>query len=1076
MKQLLIITLILSATFSVHAQKNLAKGDRLFDQNKFEDAIPYYQKEIEEGKGKVKNAAMAKLAECYRLSNQLEAAEEAYKKLLKVAKKDLNNLFNYAQALKSAAKYAEAKKEFLNYTALNPKDPKGMMYAISCDSAQSWLDNPSTNEVREVKFVNTTDREFSPTFYKEGIVFASSREGSKTSFIRVGEGSDEVKLDLYYEKITGSDETTVPPAPLSPVNTTMHEGPCSFSKDGNLLYITRTVAGQRVKGEIINTLQILTSRSTDGKVWTSPVSDLPFNSSQYSVGHPTLSADGRFLFFISDMQGGQGGTDLYFSWKQKDGTWSAPKNLGVDVNTFGYELFPFISDNFTLYFSSNGLPGMGKLDVFSCRFDTATKKCSKPLNLKPPINSIWDDFGLIAEASGEKGFFSSNRYNGTGGDDIYAFAETKPLQITIDGGKFVIEDKSVYDAIKYKLVDDDTKIEEFLTSSNGKYTIEVKPGKKYILLVRKEGFANNKIGLSVNRKKDGEVLTATVTPVNQPVRLNGFLKTATVGMKAPNDTSQTPPPVTETPLEKVVVKVFNAGREIAFALSGKDGAYSLGELKEKREYRIIADKNFVYAPESKKEESEPIKYEAPAPVAEKPAAATSEMKKIKCDGLVKSGANIISNTDVQLLKGDMVVGNTQSNMNGQFNFEVMMGEKYTVKANKDGFYSTTENVNVPATAKEGMAMTVAVEMNLKPKEKLKLNGVVKSGSMVLEGTQIQLMKGGKIVEEIATPKNGSFSFQIYQDEQYNVLATQKGFFQKDMLVSTAGKTAKDVVPLEMKLDKIEMEKTIEVKNIYYDLNSSNLRADATSELDNLAKFLEVNPNVAIELSSHTDSRGNDDDNMKLSQKRADAAADYLSSKNISRKRIIAKGYGKTKLIMPTAVTEDDHQKNRRTEFKVVDTKVKEEAPVPVVAVKKEEPKPTPAPVMETKKEEPKKEEPKLAPVPAPAPKPTPVAPTPTPTAVVPPVTAGNGVVFKIQVAASKSILPSDHSLYKKVTSKIETEKGEDGMYRYYTGSFAKFEEADATLKSIKAGGGDGFITAFKDGKKITVAEAKTMTK
>ena len=522
---LLFILFLLCINTSSFSQKNSEKGDRYFDQNLFEMAIKYYELDIHSKNKKVSEYALQKMANCYRISGEFEKAEETFKKILKKKKKEPINYLNYGLALKNSAKYAEAKQQFEEYVKLKPEDPNGTVFLLSCDSAQIWLDETIGKEVKNLEKINTDLSEFSPTFLNnEEIFFSSSRQGSKKALISFDGGGEVHRLDLYNIKVSDLDtkenkKTNI--VNFKEINTPLHEGPACFSSDGRELYFTKTIKGKRDKetNEILGTLQIFySSKDTNGK-WSVPKSAFSFNSQDYSVGHPSLSGDGQTIFYMSDKPGGLGKTDIYYSVKQANGIWGPPINAGNQVNTFGHEMFPAISISGDLYFSSNGHPGMGQLDIFKATL--TGEKWSNVHNLKPPINSIANDFGIAFDGGEMRGFFSSDRFNGKGAEDIYSFSEEIPLRISLASNIIYFEDKSVYDDIKYKLLNENDSIQTDLVAENGYYMLKLLDDKKYSLIVSKNGMPYNKISMyhytdSLSRDTRIEIQTS-----QKPISMEG---------------------------------------------------------------------------------------------------------------------------------------------------------------------------------------------------------------------------------------------------------------------------------------------------------------------------------------------------------------------------------------------------------------------------------------------------------------------------------------------------------------------------------------------------------------------------
>lgn len=434
---------------SAFSQRYSNKGDRYFDRNLFNDAIKYYQLEIK-GRDRIYSIyAKQKLATCYRILGKFELAEETYKSILKKKKnqEDYRNSINYGNALKSNGKYNEASVQFEKYIKLNPSDPLGFIFLYSCDSAQLWMEELDAYKVKNVLKINSSYSDFGPVYLdSNNLVFTSSRDGSKEALLSFDGGEKFNRLDLYSVNISSlnSDDKAVKCQNLTGINTPMHEGSATFSSDGNEIYFTRTIKGKKnkKKNEILSNLKVLYSRKDSLGKWSDPISAFPFNSDKYSIGQPSLSNDGGVIYFMSDMPGGFGGTDIYYSEKKEDGTWIDPINAGKEVNTFGNELFPYISNSGKLYFSSDTHIGMGSLDIFSSTFNKK-KGWINIENLKPPINSSSNDFGIAFEKNNNSGFFSSDRYNGVGAEDIYSFSKIDSLDKTFTDNQVLSDSVSI---------------------------------------------------------------------------------------------------------------------------------------------------------------------------------------------------------------------------------------------------------------------------------------------------------------------------------------------------------------------------------------------------------------------------------------------------------------------------------------------------------------------------------------------------------------------------------------------------------------------------------------------------------
>lgn len=523
---ILIGLILFTLTNSGLAQRYSNKGDRYFDLNLFEDAIHFYELEAKQGKDRdYKNYAKKQLAECYRILGEFEDAEKAYRKVLRNKKnrQDGENYLNYGKSLKSSAKFEEAKKQFEEFIKLKPDDPRGPMYLRSCDSAQKWLDANLGKTVKNLESINTTASEFSPVFIKDGkVVFTSAREGSKSALISFNGGMDKQFLDLYsfnFSDLANPDSVVI--ENIKSLNSPKHEGPATFTKDGKEVYFTMTVKGVRKKNtsEVINTLQVMYSKYDDStQTWSEPVSAFSFNSEDYSVGHPSLSSDGNTIYFMSDMPGGYGGTDIYFCKKDENGKFTHPENAGIKVNTFGYELFPYISDDGTLYFSSNGHPGMGQLDIFYSVYKDG--QWGLGVNMQPPINSIGDDFGITFDGKSKRGLFSSDRFNGLGEEDIYSFAEESPFELEVVENKIRFKNTKVFDGLKYTLKDTSGNAFDLL-ENNGYFEFRADTTIVYELTAKKSIFPINTYTISVNTSKKELTFTSNKLDFYLTVSLKG---------------------------------------------------------------------------------------------------------------------------------------------------------------------------------------------------------------------------------------------------------------------------------------------------------------------------------------------------------------------------------------------------------------------------------------------------------------------------------------------------------------------------------------------------------------------------
>jgi len=408
--------------------QSIYKAQKQMDKYNYAKAVVILKKVAT--KEKTHDAAMPMLADCYRLQRDLLNAKSAYAEVVTLPNAKPESFYYYAQALQSTGEYAKAREMFQKYALMNPTDPRGNMYAAHCDSVLGpWKGMLPAFEVKLANGINTNQSDFGPVFYNGELVFASdfnTNPGEAKEYGWTGRGYLNIMKSSpdtagnfwgHMGKATGFNNK---------INQEYHDGPATFSADGNNIYFTRSFFGKAKREGIYKTnlLKIYYATKTQGE-W-GEVKPFFLNSKEYSVGHPTLSADGETLYFVSDMPGGQGETDIWMCKKENE-AWGPPINLGQTINTSEKEMFPTLCSNGDLYFASTGHPGYGALDIFKTRNENGT--WTTPENLHPPINSSFDDFA-IAFASGEKnGFFSSNRPEGMGSDDIYAFRVAEPAPV-----------------------------------------------------------------------------------------------------------------------------------------------------------------------------------------------------------------------------------------------------------------------------------------------------------------------------------------------------------------------------------------------------------------------------------------------------------------------------------------------------------------------------------------------------------------------------------------------------------------------------------------------------------------------
>ncbi|MES2760963.1 MAG: OmpA family protein [Bacteroidota bacterium] len=733
MKKLILAAILLCSLTTTHAQSLFQKkADQLYNELSYIAAIDYYKSLVKTDTPTEAN--MRHLAECYFKIYDFPNGEIAYKNLndkFPVTTTEAD-LINYLQCLKYNQKYTEAQ------TALTLIEQKKKDNAIikhhskKKNYVKELKEDSAGYKITNVENLNTSEAEFSPVFFNknQAVLFASNRRNTAARN-KTFAWDDSYFIDMYTSDKKDSLQfvATVPMAKT--ISSTYHDGPASLSADEKTVYLTKSnIIVKKIKGVAVNVINLklyILKKDSSGKL--SKPENFAYNSNDYSVGHATVTKDGKRMYFVSDMPGGYGQTDLYLS-EFKDGTWQKPENLGQAINTEGREMFPYVHEDGTLFFSTDGRAGLGGLDLYFTV--PALDAYFEPQSLGYPINSNFDDFGFALNDDLKTGYFSSNRVGGKGKDDIYFFRSRDPLMgVTLSGivfdesNKELIPNAWVYLLDKNKLVIDSTKVDDkayysfVINDPSKEYFVGAKERVKYydrIVPVGKLQTGDNKkdIGLFPKYKLIDEITDAK----------------------------------TGTPIEGVKATFID-----------------------------------------------------------------------KANGTPKTYT-----TDPSGIFTDIIRGKKP-------------GDKleFTIKYEKEGYITVEKNYEI----------------------KLDMN---------------------------------------------------------------------TVIDLKEKMQKLEIGtdigKIIQINPIYFDLNKSNIRADAAKELDKIVKVMQENPTMTIELGSHTDCRSSKAYNMSLSDKRAKSSAAYIVSKGVTKSRIVGKGYGESKLIngcecegaVKSTCSEEEHQNNRRTEF------------------------------------------------------------------------------------------------------------------------------------------------------------------
>lgn len=497
--QLLSVLLVfMGFGFSANSQSILKKADKEFELNAFNLAIKSYRKVLEKKPNSIE--ALSRLGDCYRHLNQMEQAGEWYEKALDQEGVDPVNLFYYGEVLKAQGKYNEAKSYFDIYAEGQPFF--GEHFSASCDFALSMQGVPTVYRVKK-EFINSSYSDFGPAFFKDKVVFSSSRKDLVRSDLGKSETwTGESKNQLFISTIDDNGYMTPPKFLRSDLANTYDEGPLSYSADGQ--YVAYT------KNDFVSGTRQIPSSGMELSIYIAEVSPngdfinakpFPFNGSGYSSGFPSLSADGKTMYFSSNRPDGFGGWDIYVSRRIGE-TWTTPENLGSVVNSAGNEITPFFIGN-SLYFSSDWHHGFGGLDIF--RAERSDEEWTKVFHLGNGVNSPRDDYGLVFNSAKNIGYFTSNRSGGKGNEDIYQFSKrTDQILITVkDSDGNPIPGASI----------DFTACNEpvFTTDEGGNYAFQALGGLECESIVSKEGYGSYALQIEssdVRRNQNYEVVLA----------------------------------------------------------------------------------------------------------------------------------------------------------------------------------------------------------------------------------------------------------------------------------------------------------------------------------------------------------------------------------------------------------------------------------------------------------------------------------------------------------------------------------------------------------------------------------------
>jgi len=498
---LLYITIISVFSFNSYGQKNkITSADKKYDSYAYIKAVSTYERVAE--KGYKSEDMFQKLGNSYYFNGELDKAAKWYEELFKMnPNQESEYCYRYAQSLKAIGQTEKANKMLETFQQKAGNDSRGKLF----EKNKNYLDQIKANSGRykiEDAGINSKYSDYGSAFYGNKLVFSSARDTGSLGQ-RKHTWTDQHFTNLYTSDL--GEELT--PGKVnkfsSKINSKFNESTPVFTKDGKTMYFTRNnyLDGKKGKDGKRITLIKIYKASFENNNWDK-ITELPFDSDQYSVAHPTLSPDEKTLYFASDMPGTLGQSDLFKVKINEDGSFGVPQNLGAAINTEGRETFPQLTDENELYFASDGHPGLGGLDVFVTKMD-ANGTLGEIQNVGDGINSPKDDFAYLIDTKSRRGFVTSNRDGGQGFDDIYKFLETRKLVCLQElyGTVTDVNTAQILPDTKMSLFDNQFKlINTAITDASGNYKFEVECGKTYNVRAAKPDYVTKEQKIAIARE------------------------------------------------------------------------------------------------------------------------------------------------------------------------------------------------------------------------------------------------------------------------------------------------------------------------------------------------------------------------------------------------------------------------------------------------------------------------------------------------------------------------------------------------------------------------------------------------
>ena len=510
---LALFVLAMIAMTGCNAERHVKKGDFFFSIGEYFDAAAEYKKAytLTKRTERDKRGERAwKMAECYRRIGYSAKAAGAYQNAIRYKYPDSLAILYLAQQQHKMGDYKNAQKNYQTYAELDPLSQIARNGALGCRLAPQWKAKPTLYTIQKQPVLSSRRQDFCPALGGDEwdqLYITSSRPQAKGNELSGITGTKFT--DIFVSKKDDKGRWSQPELLESEVNSEYDDGACCFSPDGKTMYFTRCT----YDAEYPRYAQIYSSTRSDAS-WASPQEVKITADTLSSCAHPSISPDGKWLYFTSDMPGGVGGYDIWRVEIDEHGV-GIVENLGASINTEGDEMYPSVRPNGELYFSSDGHPGMGGLDIFVAKQDSSGVWDVK--NLKYPMNSAGDDFGMTFEGLHNTGFFSTNRGDGKGWDKVWSFHCPEVVQ-TVKGWVYEKDGYELPEGVVYMVGNDGTNL-KISVRGDGSFEHEVKPHVDYVFLGTCKGYLNHKEELSVDTTSVSKqyVLQFPLANINAPV-------------------------------------------------------------------------------------------------------------------------------------------------------------------------------------------------------------------------------------------------------------------------------------------------------------------------------------------------------------------------------------------------------------------------------------------------------------------------------------------------------------------------------------------------------------------------------